>query len=54
VYNTSDVLSSPITNYTRCTRGIQSRTATAKAEFNKKRVHFIRKFNLNLSATFGV
>jgi hypothetical protein len=47
-----------ITNDARCTRGIKSRIAYAKAAFNKKKNLFTSKVDLNVtkklvSATFG-
>jgi hypothetical protein len=37
-----------IKNDARCTRDIKYRIAMAKAAFNKKNTHFIRKLELNL------
>ena len=47
-----------LTNDGRCTCEIKSRIAIAKAAFNKKKILFIRKMDLNLrkkllNATFG-
>jgi hypothetical protein len=41
-------LGSMITNYARCTREIKSRTAMAKAAFNKKKNLFTSKLDLKL------
>jgi hypothetical protein len=41
-------LGSMITSDARCTREIKSRTATAKAAFNKKKSLFTSKLDLNL------
>jgi hypothetical protein len=41
-------LGSMITNDARCTREIKSRIATAKAAFNKKKILFASKLDLNL------
>jgi hypothetical protein len=41
-------LDSMITNYARCAREMQSRIALVKAELNRKKTLFTRKFDLNL------
>jgi hypothetical protein len=41
-------LGSVITNDTRCTRGIKSRNAMAKAAFNRKKTLFTNKLDFNL------
>jgi hypothetical protein len=41
-------LGSMITNYARCTHEIKSRTATAKAAFNKKKTLLTSKLDLNV------
>jgi Reverse transcriptase (RNA-dependent DNA polymerase). len=41
-------LDSMITNNERCKHEVQSRIATSKATFNKKKVHLFRKLDLNL------
>ena len=41
-------LGSMLTNDGRCTREIKSRTAMAKAAFNKKKTLFTNKLDLNL------
>jgi hypothetical protein len=57
MWNVSTTWGSKITNETRCTRDIKSRTAMAEAPFNKK-TYFTSIPDLNFkeeisSATFG-